>query len=139
METNWLMDQMESALDHAERLWPFNAIAIEDPEIETAVLCAIRYVQLHHNDQGYPGVRVIYPNTDGLGYHADLVQGTEWIASPHYHRAFTGWCGRCADKKRTHRILYVPAGMSIVGIELCGGCSEHIITNYSPLMWMERT
>lgn len=137
MTNTWLADQMQSALDHAESVWPHNEIAIEDELIDFAVQSAISGVRLWPTDHGFPGVRIIYPATDGLGYYAEPVDGPEWLRNQHMHRAFTGWCGRCAHKHRTCRVLYVPAGMSIVAVELCAGCTTEMATNFSPLKWMD--
>jgi hypothetical protein len=136
MTTVWLYDQLDAALKHAENVWPHNSIAIEDPLIDDAVQRAINCVTLWPDDKGYPDVRVIYPCVDGLGYHAERVNGPEWIFHRHMHRAFTGWCGRGMCKVETQAVLYVPAGMTIVAVELCPVCVRHMRENYSPLRWM---
>lgn len=137
MTNIWMADQMQSALDHAESVWPHKEIAIEDPQIDYAVRTAINRVQLWPTDRGFPDVRIIYPATDGLGYYREQVDGPEWLRNQHMHRAFTGWCGRCEQTQQTHRLLYVPAGMSIVAVELCAGCTTDMAINFSPPKWMD--
>lgn len=137
MDSNWLVDQMDTALDHAEKVWPHNGIAIEDALIDLAVQLAIENVELWPTDKGFPGVRIIYPVTNGLGYYAEQVQGPEWLRAKFMHRTYTGWCGRCAHKHQTYRVLYVPAGMSIVAVELCASCTKYMATSFSPLKWLD--
>lgn len=134
--TSWLADQMMTAFDHSEKICPHNGIAIEDPQIDIAVQLALESVRLFPADKGFPGVRVIYPCADGLGYIAEQIQGPDWVNNPNMHQAQTGWCGRCATKRQTTRILYVPAGMSIVAIELCADCTRYMGKNFSPLKWI---
>ncbi|UPW03092.1 hypothetical protein M1C57_15585 [Rhodococcus pyridinivorans] len=136
---SWLVDQIETALDHAERFWSENSIAIEDEAIETAALKAIQKVTLWQHDKGYPAVRVIYPCTGGIGYYAEMVDGRElaWYLSRQMHRPITNWCGRCEQARQTGRVLYVPMGMSVVAVELCSPCADFMAEDFSPLQWMD--
>lgn len=132
---DWFGDQIIAAVQHAERVWPYNEIAAEDMGVEAAVLAAIHTVTLWPRDKGFPGFRIVYPCPGGKTYYSELVQGPEWIER-WCHHGLTGWCGRCETQDRTDLVLYVPAGETIVGVELCRRCAHFMLNHFRPLAWM---
>lgn len=146
----FVLDQGERALRHSEEVWPYNEAAMYDERTSEAVRQAVEKGSLLGGDQGFPAVRVIYPcgqldPTQAPIWSAQVVNTREeWLNSElgdpawrgvSMHRAISGWCGRCAASKQTAALLYVPAGMSIVAVEMCVDCCSYMSKNVRPLLW----
>lgn len=136
-----VVDELLAAVVECQIIWPYNAVAMEDQAVSSAVRFLLGKMQEGWN--GVPDVRVIYPTPLRVGteevatplYSEVINNRDEWMQS--YRKvAISGWCGRCSTERRTVSILYVPVGCSIVGLELCGPCHVHMMHNFGPLVWM---
>jgi hypothetical protein len=126
-----MADQILAAHEHVEKECGMNAILHEDWYLGTLVQFALDgRGTIEEEISGVSGIvaRVIPCNTDYVASN---------LAEPRQLNLI-GPCDRCR-KVGAHAVarIYIPAGASVVSVEVCQECKTFLTENFSPIVWRD--
>jgi hypothetical protein len=123
-----LQDQQDKAIDDTPRIWPHNALLMEDDQVCMAVLNEIGQPR----QMLRPLVTLIWRVT---GRTHELIVGDDVagvvIATAPKSSALQ--CDRCEAVSPASTVLVVPFAPRLVALVVCNGCRDQLTRDYQPI------
>jgi len=120
-----------AAIEEAERLWPHNSHAVEDPGVEMAVLATFDRPTDAPNNTALlrPGRKTSTP-TRRL-FNAVFGKALGWST----YDLMAAPCDRCLRDVQPEHTLWVNAGAPVVDLHVCNDCRTELDTSLNDLVW----
>lgn len=130
MAGNPVVDQTMATLKETQRVCGVNRHVVHDFKLEPIVLRSMGQVtemEKFSSDHLGPRPRVVPANRDLAAMTLDEFQ----MANPRLH----GVCDRCASGARSEARVLLPAGATIVSVEVCASCKDFLDDKFGPVTW----